>query len=201
MEPRLRAVVGRRLHGRTAQPEHGAYSLNVCSAAFESRAFAPVLLCLCPWQSFFLSPFFSFLSPSSALSGARFIHFGEPVVGPKRDTLEIDCASDGSEGMLFGQRRLYALKRCWPRLLFWRSHVPSDPPEVDALGSQVRFRSASRTFLNAGEECVFTLAIAAHMQKVHSVPYLSAKRRRVERTVRRCRRRARRLLCCSQTTL
>lgn len=36
--------------------------------------------------------------------------------------------------------------------------------------------------LKAAEECVFTVAIAAHMQKVHSVPFLTAKHIRVERT-------------------
>lgn len=38
--------------GRIAQPEHGAYSLNVCPA-FESRGFAPVLLAFVLGKVFF----------------------------------------------------------------------------------------------------------------------------------------------------
>lgn len=91
----------------------------MCSAWCGRRAFAPVLLAFVPHGKVF-----------AALADTWFICVGGPVITPKSNTFGIDCASDGSRGMLCGDRRLYAFKPRWPRLLFYSQHVPVTSAEV-----------------------------------------------------------------------
>lgn len=116
--------------------------MHVCSLCVyvqgwsERRAFAPVLLAFVLLGKVF-----------AALADARFIHFGGPVITAKSNTFKIDCASDGSRGMLCSERRLYAFKHWWPRLLFWRFPCASLLERSrEGLNSRLRCRSVLRTF-------------------------------------------------------
>lgn len=101
-------------------------SVCVFTAALKAE-----LLHLCSPPLSFLVKFFSFRALYSAKAG-RF---------------KMDCASDGSRGMLCSGLRLYALKHSWPRLLFWRFACKSCSTQSgEGLDSQAGCRSALRTF-------------------------------------------------------
>lgn len=49
--------------------------------------------------------------------------------------------------------------------------------KLNGFASSPRLCAPPFFFYDAQEECVFMVTIAAHMQKVHSVPYWTAKHR------------------------
>lgn len=181
--------------GRIAQPEHGAYSLNVCPA-FESRGFAPVLLAFVLGNVFFSSFFLQLFLAHGSSTLANLLSVQKPK--HIRDRLR-KWWKQGDVVWSASTLRFKTLLACCSTVVLAFA-CASYQTQVDALGSRLRFRSASRTLVNAVKECVFMVAIAAHMQKVHSVPYLTAKRGLVERTVCCCKRSVRRLLSCLETS-
>lgn len=111
----LSVAFGAACMDRITQAEHGAYSLNACLYVCMFRlvwkeSFCTCVPRLCPCCWIFLQ-LLQTLGPSTSV---------DLLSLQKPNTFKIDCASDGSRGMLYGERRLYALKHRWPRLLFWR---------------------------------------------------------------------------------
>lgn len=136
--------------GRIAQPEHGAYSLNVCPA-FESRGFAPVLLAFVLGNVFFSFFFLQLFLAHGSSTLANLLSVQKPK--HIRDRLR-KWWKQGDVVWSASTLRFKTLLACCSTVVLAFA-CASYQTQVDALGSRLRFRSASRTLVNAVKECFY----------------------------------------------